>query len=90
MKLFFSSRDIPELSDKTPEKRHELLMKAEVKLTAPEKLMLNLIKLIMLVPAFLMIARQEWLLFIVAVMFGIVVKVGFAQPLRHYFLRKHL
>ena len=53
MTLYFSSKNIPALQKLTPQERREAIKKAENKFTAPEKLLLNLIKLGILVPMFL-------------------------------------
>jgi hypothetical protein len=53
MTIYFSSKNIPALQNLTIKQRRELIKKAEKKFTVPEKLLLNLIKLGILVPMFL-------------------------------------
>lgn len=60
MKIIPSSNDIEQLKDLPIKERQALLAKAEKKLTAPERLVLNLLKLTMLIPPFYFLARQEW------------------------------
>ena len=62
MKLHLTSQTIPELKDKTVSERIEAIEKATKKLTPPEKLMLNIIKLLIIVPVFAFILRagQDW------------------------------
>ncbi len=53
MTIYFSSQNIPALQNLTLKQRRELIQKAEKKLSVPETLLLNLIKLGILVPMFL-------------------------------------
>lgn len=63
MKLYFSTRNIPSLQDLPLTRRLTLLSQASAKLSAPEKLLLNLLKLTILIPAFVLIlyAPGNWL-----------------------------
>lgn len=61
MKYILNSNQIPALDNKNLKERQALINQAEKKLTVPEKLILNLLKLLMLIPPFLFLARQEWL-----------------------------
>lgn len=62
MKFYFSTRQIPQLKHLTMSQRIQILRKAEGKLTAPEKFLLNICKLLILVPVFVLILRagQDW------------------------------
>ncbi|MBL4910769.1 MAG: hypothetical protein JKX78_12255 [Alteromonadaceae bacterium] len=61
MTLYFSSKNIPALQELTMQQRRETMQKAENKFTAPEKILLNLIKLSILVPMFLyMVWLDGW------------------------------
>ncbi len=55
MKLYFSTRHISALRELPLTQRLALLSQASAKLSAPEKLLLNVLKLIILVPAFVLI-----------------------------------
>ena len=86
----FSSRDIEQLADKSVTEIHELTTKAEIKFTAPEKLMLNLIKLLMLIPPFFFVARQELLWFLIALASSLLVYLFLYTPVRLKFISKYL
>lgn len=60
MKFYLSSKDIPALSESSFQERNEKVYRAQQKLTVPEKLILSILKLILLIPPFLFIARQDW------------------------------
>jgi len=58
--LYFSSQRIPSLANYSLKERQAILAIAE-KLTTPEKLIINIIKLLVLIPAFIYLARlQHW------------------------------
>lgn len=63
MKLYFSTRHISTLRQLPLTERLALLSHASTQLSAPEKLLLNVLKLIILVPAFVLIlyAPKDWL-----------------------------
>lgn len=63
MKLYFSTRHISGLRELSLNERLALLNQASAKLNAPEKLLLNVLKLMILVPAFVLIlyAPENWL-----------------------------
>ncbi|REL34911.1 DUF6170 family protein [Thalassotalea euphylliae] len=90
MKLFFSSKDIPELADKNIQERNESIYKASLKLTVPQKLILNLIKLVLLVPPFIYLARQEWGTLLGVVVISSLCYVSVFRPISFTFMRKHL
>lgn len=71
MKFYFSTRQIPQLGDLTISQRMEKLRAAETKLTAPEKLLLNLCKLLVIVPVFVLILRagENWFALLWAALF---------------------
>ena len=62
MKLYFSTKHIPQLQHLSISERLDALRKAENKLTPPEKLILNLFKLLIIVPIFVFILRmgEDW------------------------------
>ena len=62
MKFYLTSRTIPELKGKPLTERLDNIEKATSKLTAPEKLLLNIIKLLIIVPVFVFILRasEDW------------------------------
>ena len=63
MTLYFTAKSIPALANYSVKERQEIINKAANKLTAPEKLIINLIKLSILVPMFLFIVWLDgWLI----------------------------
>ena len=59
--MYFSSQRIPSLANYSLKERQAILAIAEQKLTTPEKLIINIIKLLVLIPAFIYLARlQHW------------------------------
>ena len=63
MKLYFSTRQIPQLQDMTLVERLEQINLAQKKLIGPEKLLLNILKLCILIPVFVFILQsaENWL-----------------------------
>lgn len=63
MKLYFSTRNISVLKDLPLTQRLALLSQANTKLSAPEKLLLNVLKLMILIPVFVLIlyAPENWI-----------------------------
>jgi hypothetical protein len=59
MKLYFSSKQIPQLQSYTLTERLTLLREAQQKLTGPEKLLLNLLKLLIFIPVFVLILQSS-------------------------------
>ncbi|BDX07700.1 DUF6170 family protein [Planctobacterium marinum] len=62
MKFYFTHRSIPELANLSLEERLRALQEANQKLTPPERLLLNLLKLLVLVPVFALLLRsgEDW------------------------------
>ena len=58
MNIYFSSRDIPSISQLPLTERLALIQQAQNKLTGPEKLLLNFLKLAVLLPIFILIFRS--------------------------------
>lgn len=90
MKIIPSSNDIEQLKDLPIKERQALLAKAEKKLTAPEKLVLNLLKLVMLVPPFYFLARQEWGNFVLTIVVSLVFFAFIFKRVLLRFLSRHL
>lgn len=63
MKLYFSSKQIPQLHGLSLTQRLDALQGAQKKLSGPEKLLLNVLKLAILTPVFVLILQvsQNWL-----------------------------
>lgn len=62
MAFYFSTKQIPQLTDLPLTERIRLLDKAAKKLTIPEKTILNILKLLVIVPAFALVLRtsDDW------------------------------
>lgn len=58
--MIFSTNQIKELDGFSVQERQQIVAEAMNKLTVPQKLVLNLIKLALLIPPFIYLARQEW------------------------------
>jgi uncharacterized protein DUF6170 len=58
--VIFSTNQIKELEGFTLQEKQQIVAEAMSKLTVPQKLVLNLIKLALLIPPFIYLARQEW------------------------------
>lgn len=90
MAILFSSNDLAELTHYSVKERQIILALAADKLITPQKLILNLIKLFILIPPFILLARLDgWLMFmpIVLMLAGY---FALMRPISLYFLRKHL
>jgi hypothetical protein len=80
MKLYFSTRQIPQLQDMPLIERLEHINLAQKKLIGPEKLLLNVLKLCILIPIFVFILQSSdnwfalvWAL-LVALIYPIILK----------------
>ncbi|MDC8832672.1 DUF6170 family protein [Alteromonas gilva] len=62
MKFYFSTRNIPELEGLPLAQRMQRLERAAKKLSVPEKTLLNILKLVVIVPAFALLLRtaNDW------------------------------
>ena len=62
LKFYFTARHIPQLQGLSLNERMVKLKAAENKLTAPEKMILNIFKLLIIVPVFAFILRssEDW------------------------------
>ena len=62
MQFYFSTRNIPGLSGLPLAERMRLLERAAKKLTVPEKTVMNILKLLVIVPAFTLLLRvaADW------------------------------
>ncbi|MCP3427749.1 DUF6170 family protein [Opacimonas viscosa] len=91
MKFYFSTRNIPGLEDKSLLERMTLLNEAAKAMTIPEKTIFNVLKLIVLVPVFVLILRvvEDWtsLLWaaLVLLLYPLIVK-----PIQHSLCAKYI
>jgi hypothetical protein len=70
MKFYFSTRQIPQLKDLALTSRLDAVQTAHKKLIGPEKLLLNLLKMLLVIPIFILIlqAADSWLAIIWALL----------------------
>ena len=90
MAFIFSTNKIPELESYTLQQRQQILTLAASRLTAPEKFVLNIIKLIMLVPPFLFMAQLEGVYFVLSLFFILALYFILLRPVSLVFTRKYL
>ena len=90
MAFIFSTNKLPELENFTLRQRQQILALAAKKLTAPEKFVLNILKLLMLVPPFLFLAQLEGILFVFSLFSVLAVYFILLRPISLLFTRKYL
>lgn len=90
MSIIFSSNNIAELREFSIKERQIILALASNKLITPEKLVINIIKLMVLLPPFFMLVKLDsWQMFIPLIF----VLIGYflvMRPINLYFLNKHI
>jgi hypothetical protein len=59
MKLYFSTKQIPQLQHLTLTQRLEAIQLAQKKLIGPEKLFLNVLKMLVVIPVFIFIIQTS-------------------------------
>ncbi|QOL24393.1 hypothetical protein LP316_08410 [Thalassotalea sp. LPB0316] len=90
MTIYFSTAQIEKLQPYTLAERRMIIEMANNKLQAPEKLVINLLKLLILIPPFIALARIDswWLLLPV---FALLIGYFFImRPVSFWFIDKHL
>jgi hypothetical protein len=82
IKLYFSTKNIPSLSNLTLTERLERIQQAQTKLSKPEVWFLNLLKLIILVPIFIFILQisDNW----IAIVWAVIVALAYPILLRPF------
>lgn len=90
MTIYFSSNKIPELADFNVQQRQAILALAQNKLAAPEKLILNIIKLFLLIPPFLFIANLQGIALIGSIAFVLIAYFIVLRPVMLLFSQKYL
>lgn len=90
MSILFSSNNLPELGNYSLQDRQYILALASEKLITPQKLVLNIIKLLILIPPFIMLARLDsWWLF-APLCFVLIGYFLIMRPISLYFIKQHL
>lgn len=81
MKYILSSKNIPELERFELNERHQIIEKAVGQLNAPEKLALNILKLLILLPIFIFLSKESWGLVLVSLLGALLGYVVLLRPL---------
>lgn len=90
MTIYFSSNKIPELMPFNLQQRQAILALAQAKLSPPEKLILNIIKLMLLIPPFLFIANLQGIAIAASIVVVLVAYFIILRPIMLHFTLKHL
>jgi len=90
MAFIFSTNKLTELDNFTLQERQQILTLAASKLTAPEKFVLNILKLFMLVPPFLFMAQLEGMLIVFSLFSFLAIYFILLRPISLFFTRKYL
>jgi hypothetical protein len=91
MNFYFSTRDIPALKDLPVNKRIVFINDALKKLSVPEKTLLNVFKLLVIVPVFALVLRtaSDWTSILWAALI-ILCYPFFIRPLQYALAEKYL
>tara|TARA_R110000737_G_scaffold221890_3_gene237246 strand:- start:2032 stop:2340 length:309 start_codon:yes stop_codon:yes gene_type:complete len=90
MAIYFSSNKIPALQAYSLHQRQAILTLAQAKLSAPEKFILNVIKLLLLLPPFLFIANLQGIAVVVSIVVVLFAYFILLRPIMLFFSAKHL
>ena len=90
MKIYFSSNQFSELQSFDFKQRQTIIEMAKNKLTAPAKLLLNILKLLILIPPFILLARIDSWLFFIPIALLLVGYFIILRPISLMFIKKHL
>jgi hypothetical protein len=86
--LYFNSQTIPELRGLTFAQRMTVIRKAADNLPTPVKIVLNIVKLLILLPLFLLIARADGWMIVVYILLLIIAYPLITRPLTFLLCRK--
>ncbi|WP_111976656.1 DUF6170 family protein [Algibacillus agarilyticus] len=90
MALYFSAAKIPALADYTFKQRSRILSIALSLISVPDKLFLNVVKLALLAPLFILIARVEGWLILLPLVALVTFYPLITNPLMLFFAQKEL
>lgn len=88
--MYFSSNQISQLDHYSIHEKRQILLMAMAKLTVPEKFILNILKLCMLIPPFLLLANLMMLEFAGSLVIIFAIYVGITRPLSLKFACNHI
>ena len=87
---YFSSKQFNELNGFSFNERQQIISIAQSKLSVPEKLILNLLKLVLLIPLFWMLSTSNWLGFVITTIIVFTAYIMVVRPLNLKFLTKYI
>ncbi len=90
MTLYFSTKQFNELNSYSFAERQQIVALASAKIKPLGKFVLNLLKLCLLIPAFLMLANIESWLFVLPLGFVLIGYFILLRPLSLYFMHQYL
>lgn len=90
MKFYFSSNQIPTLNQFNINERQHIIHLAKQQFTTVEKLIINLIKLCLIAPIFLLIAQQTGLMILAPIPLFFIGYFLLVQPISLQFVERHL
>jgi hypothetical protein len=90
MTIYFSSNKIPALQVFSLHQRQAILALAQAKLSPPEKFLLNMIKLSLLIPPFFFIANLQGFALATSVVMVLIAYFLLLRPIMLFFTQKHL
>ncbi|REL26136.1 hypothetical protein DXX93_05780 [Thalassotalea euphylliae] len=88
--MLFSTNQLTELEQFSLTEKHAIMHIAHQHLSVPEKLVLNLIKLLLLIPPFIYLARQDWWALALAALISTAGYVLVMRPVSIHFSKRHL
>jgi len=88
--MIFSTNQIPELQTFSIKERQALMAIANTKLTVPEKLILNLIKLCLIIPPFMYLSAKDVVGFVIALVLVLSAYAFIMRPIALMFARKNI
>ena len=87
---YLSSKQFESLNKFSFKERQQIVALAQSQLTVPEKLILNLMKLVLFIPLFWMLSTYNWLGFIVCAIIVFSAYLIIVRPLSLKFLAKYM
>ncbi|WP_371188902.1 DUF6170 family protein [Thalassotalea maritima] len=90
MKFYFSSNQFEQLQAFNFSEKQQIIELANNKMPAPTKFALNLLKLLILIPPFLLLAKIDSWLFVLPLALVLVAYFVILRPISLMFLSKHI
>jgi hypothetical protein len=91
MKLYFSTKQIPQLQHLSLTQRLAAVQLAQGKLIGPEKLLLNVLKMLVVIPVFIFIIQtaSNWMAILWALLITLLYPM-FVKPVQYGLCAKHI